>query len=216
MSNDFKDEQPSNISIIAEPTAREVLKFERSRLSRAEQPLNMDSKQATFFVSKDERFTDFKRLQFQNISRMLRTFEVLNDERSRDARDEQPWNIFDIFVTFDVSKLDKSSVSKDSQPLNTELISVTDEVSNEDRSTAWSEAQPENMEDIEGLYLSSARLLVSKHERSRLASEEQPENMDDIFVTAEVSKPDKSIDSANGRFANNCEADPEIITPGST
>lgn len=40
--------------------------------------------------------------------------------------------------------------------------------------------------------------------------------MEDIFVTAEVSRPDKSIDSANGRFANNCEAEPEILTPGST
>ena len=66
-SSDFRDEQPWNIRLSAEPTACEVLKFERSRLSRAEQPLNMDSKQATFFVSKDERFTDFKRSQFQNI-----------------------------------------------------------------------------------------------------------------------------------------------------
>ena len=38
MSSDFKDEQPKNILIIAAPTAREVLKFERSRFSRAEQP----------------------------------------------------------------------------------------------------------------------------------------------------------------------------------
>ena len=53
----------------------------------------MESKQATFFVSKDERFTDFKRLQFENISRILRTFEVLKDERSRPVSEEQLWNI---------------------------------------------------------------------------------------------------------------------------
>ena len=70
-----------------------MLKFERSRLSRAEQHQNMQSKQATFFVSNDERFTDFKRLQFQNILRILRTFEVLNDERSRLVSEEQSWNI---------------------------------------------------------------------------------------------------------------------------
>lgn len=40
--------------------------------------------------------------------------------------------------------------------------------------------------------------------------------MEDIFVTAEVSRPDKSIDSANGRSANIREAEPEILTPGST
>lgn len=92
-SNNFRDEQPRNIPLSADPTAREVLKFERSRRSRAEQPLNMESKQATFFVSKDERFTDFKRSQFQNILRILRTFEVLNDERSRLVSEEQSWNI---------------------------------------------------------------------------------------------------------------------------
>ena len=53
----------------------------------------MESKQATLEVSNDERFTDFKRLQFQNILRMLRTLEVLNDERSRLVSEEQSWNI---------------------------------------------------------------------------------------------------------------------------
>ena len=53
----------------------------------------MESKQATFFVSNDERFTNFKRLQPVNMSRMLRTFEVLNDERSRLVSEEQSWNI---------------------------------------------------------------------------------------------------------------------------
>ena len=57
---------------------------------------------------------------------------------------------------------------------------------------------------------------VSNEDRSTVRSEAQPETMEDIFVTAEVSRPDKSIDSANGRFANNCEAEPEILTPGST
>ena len=57
---------------------------------------------------------------------------------------------------------------------------------------------------------------VLSEDRSTVRSEAQPENMEDISVTAEVSRPDKSIDSANGRFANNCEADPEILTPGST
>ncbi len=57
---------------------------------------------------------------------------------------------------------------------------------------------------------------VSNEDRSTVRSEAQPENMEDIFVTAEVSRPDKSIDSANGRFANIREAEPEILTPGST
>ena len=86
----------------------------------------------------------------------------------------------------------------------------TFDVSKLDKSSAPKDSQPLNMELI--LVTDD----VSNEDKSTAWSKVQPENMEDIFVTAEVSRPDKSIDSANGRFANIREAEPEILTPGST
>ena len=86
----------------------------------------------------------------------------------------------------------------------------TFDVSKLDKSSAPKDSQPSNMEFM--LVTDE----VSNEDRSTARSRVQPENIEDILVTPEVSRPDKSIDSANGRFANIREAEPEILTPGST
>ena len=93
------------------------------------------------------------------------------------------------FVIFSKLKLDISRYIKDSHPLNIESIFVTKDVSKNDKSSVSNCLQSLNI-----LFISSTEE-VSILYKSIDFNEWHPENIEAIFVTEEVLKWDKSIET---------------------
>lgn len=60
---------------------------------------------------------------------MLVTLDVSNDDKSSEVKEEQPENINDRSVAFEVSKLERSNDARDKHPWNARPILVAFEVS---------------------------------------------------------------------------------------